>query len=172
MGIRSIGSHGIWSKSREASVVHQEDIWGRDKVSNVDMDDHFWFAFEAYSYSRLKGVFVIDWIVKTNVLYSRIKVQGSEVIPVPLFNVLDGKCSDDYVARVEPSASGGKKMAEYLLDVIDNPVAANLKIASAPTSSLITNRMWLAQLLISSSSHYGQLAWLVLGFRVPNIELF
>jgi hypothetical protein len=32
--------------------------------------------------------------------------------------------------------------------------------------------MWLAQLLISSSSHYGQLAWLVLGFRVPNIELF
>ena len=60
---------------------------------------------------------------------------------MPLFNVLDGKCSDDYVARVEPSASGGKKMAEYLLDVIDNPVAANLKIASAPTSSLITNRM-------------------------------
>ena len=60
---------------------------------------------------------------------------------MPLFNVLDGKCSDDYVARVEPSASGGEKMAEYLLDVIDNPVAANLKIASAPTSSLITNRM-------------------------------
>ena len=29
-------------------------------MSNVDMDDHFWFAFEAYSYSRLKGVFVID----------------------------------------------------------------------------------------------------------------
>ena len=27
--------------------------------------------------------------------------------------------SEDYVARVEPSAFGGKKMAEYLLDIID-----------------------------------------------------
>ena len=27
--------------------------------------------------------------------------------------------SEDYVARVEPSAIGGKKMAEYLLDIID-----------------------------------------------------
>ena len=43
------------------------------------------------------------------------------MIPVPLFHVLDGKNTEDYVARVEPSALGGKKMAEYLLDVIDNP---------------------------------------------------
>jgi hypothetical protein len=32
---------------------------------------------------------------------SRIKVLGSEVIPVPLFNALDGKHTIDYVARVE-----------------------------------------------------------------------
>jgi hypothetical protein len=51
---------------------------------------------------------------------SRIRVDGGNVpvIPVPLYAVLDGKNTDDYVARVEPSPSGGKKMAEYLLHVI------------------------------------------------------
>lgn len=53
---------------------------------------------------------------------SRIKIDGSEVIPVPLFHSLDGKNSQDYVARVEPSARGGKKMAEFLLDIIDNGI--------------------------------------------------
>jgi hypothetical protein len=42
---------------------------------------------------------------------------------VPLFNVLDGKNSRDYIARVEPSSQGGRKMAEYLLDTIDGPSA-------------------------------------------------
>ena len=49
---------------------------------------------------------------------SKIEIPGSKVIPVPLFNVLDGENSRDYVARVEPSSQGGRKMAEYLLDVI------------------------------------------------------
>lgn len=55
---------------------------------------------------------------------SRIQIPGCEVIPVPLFHVLDGKNSSDYVARVEPSASGGKKIAHYLLDIIDNTNAS------------------------------------------------
>ena len=38
---------------------------------------------------------------------------------MPLFNVLDGKTTDDYVARVEPSSQGGRKMAEFILDMID-----------------------------------------------------
>jgi hypothetical protein len=51
---------------------------------------------------------------------SKIQIQGNTtVIPVPLFDVLDGKTSDDYVSRVEPSSQGGKKMAEYLLDIIE-----------------------------------------------------
>ncbi|KAL3902427.1 MAG: hypothetical protein SGILL_010827 [Bacillariaceae sp.] len=49
---------------------------------------------------------------------SKIEIPGSQVVPVPLFNVLDGENSHDYVARVEPSSQGGRKMAEYLLDVI------------------------------------------------------
>jgi hypothetical protein len=55
---------------------------------------------------------------------SKIQIQGggntnTTVIPVPLFDVLDGKTSGDYVSRVEPSSQGGKKMAEYLLDIIE-----------------------------------------------------
>lgn len=50
---------------------------------------------------------------------SKIRISGTEVIPVPLFNALDGKTSEDYIARVEPSSQGGKKMAEYLLDIIE-----------------------------------------------------
>ena len=50
---------------------------------------------------------------------SRIRIPGTEVVPVPLFNVLDGKRSEQYVARVEPSAVGGRIMAEYILDLID-----------------------------------------------------
>mmetsp|Transcript_2834 Transcript_2834/g.4405 ORF Transcript_2834/g.4405 Transcript_2834/m.4405 type:complete len:132 (-) Transcript_2834:483-878(-) len=49
---------------------------------------------------------------------SSIRIPGSQVIPIPLFHPLDGTKSEDYVARVEPSASGGRKMAEYMLDVI------------------------------------------------------
>jgi hypothetical protein len=48
-----------------------------------------------------------------------IRIQGSQVIPVPLFQVMDGKASDDYVARVEPSTAGGRKMAEFLLALIE-----------------------------------------------------
>jgi hypothetical protein len=49
---------------------------------------------------------------------SQIRIDGVPVVPVPLYAVLDGTNTDDYVARVEPSPSGGKKMAEYLLHVI------------------------------------------------------
>ena len=38
------------------------------------------------------------------------------VVPVPLFAVLDGRDSSDYVARVEPSAQGGAKLARLLLE--------------------------------------------------------
>lgn len=74
-------------------------------------------------------------------LSSRIKIPGSEVIPVPLFNVLDGKTTSDYIARVEPSAVGGKKLAEYLLDVIDNPsITGSRASVTPPSSSLMTDR--------------------------------
>lgn len=49
---------------------------------------------------------------------SRIRVDGTEVVAFPLFEVLDGKTSKDYIERVEPSTSGGAKMAAALMDLI------------------------------------------------------
>ena len=48
----------------------------------------------------------------------RIRIPGVEVVPVPLFEVLDGQESADYVQRVEPSPRGGQKMAAALMDAI------------------------------------------------------
>jgi hypothetical protein len=59
-----------------------------------------------------------------------------------LFNVLDGKRSGDYIARVEPSAIGGRKMAEFLLDLIESPGGSSSteNHVNAPTSSLMADR--------------------------------
>lgn len=43
-----------------------------------------------------------------------IRIEGTEVIHCPLFEVMDGKNPEDYTERVEPSVKGGRKMAEYL----------------------------------------------------------
>eukprot|EP00804_Cyclotella_cryptica_P015462 CCRYP_008051-RA/>CCRYP_008051-RA protein AED:0.11 eAED:0.11 QI:843/1/1/1/1/0.8/5/188/146 len=68
---------------------------------------------------------------------SHIRISGTEVIPIPLFHSLDGTRSEDYVARVEPSASGGRKMAELLLDAIHNSAMESNVRTGAPTTSLI-----------------------------------
>jgi len=47
-----------------------------------------------------------------------IKIDGTEVIPFPLFQFLDGKDSRDYIARVEPSSFGGEKIARGLLEYL------------------------------------------------------
>lgn len=49
---------------------------------------------------------------------SKIRIPGVEVIPFPLFQALDGTDAADYLQRVEPSAQGGRKMAEALLPAI------------------------------------------------------
>jgi hypothetical protein len=87
---------------------------------------------------------------------TRIRIRGTRMVPVPLFHVLDGKTTSDYDERVEPSPSGGRKMAEYLLDVIEenyssvrgpspSPVAGHEALASAlsprgPTNDFIRDR--------------------------------
>ncbi|XP_014562604.1 hypothetical protein COCVIDRAFT_32507 [Bipolaris victoriae FI3] len=48
-----------------------------------------------------------------------IKVEGVEVLPCALFEVLDGKDAADYVERVEPSTEGGRKMAEEFVRVLE-----------------------------------------------------
>lgn len=63
----------------------------------------------------------------------RIQIDGTEVVPFPLYVVLDGagsgpfqlcgcagtgKNPTDYLQRVEPSPSGGRKMAAALMQAI------------------------------------------------------
>mmetsp|Transcript_57614 Transcript_57614/g.160517 ORF Transcript_57614/g.160517 Transcript_57614/m.160517 type:complete len:351 (-) Transcript_57614:89-1141(-) len=48
----------------------------------------------------------------------RIEIPGTEVVAFPLFEVLDGKTSSDYIQRVEPSPTGSAKMAAALMDAI------------------------------------------------------
>ena len=42
---------------------------------------------------------------------SAVVVEGTQVIPFPLYGALDPSSPEDYVQRVEPSAVGGRKMA-------------------------------------------------------------
>ena len=36
----------------------------------------------------------------------------------PMYSILDGKNSNEYVQRVEPSNIGGKKLAEEIIKII------------------------------------------------------
>ena len=42
----------------------------------------------------------------------QIRIDGTDVIPFPMYEILDGKHSEDYIARVEPSNLGGLKLAK------------------------------------------------------------
>jgi hypothetical protein len=44
-----------------------------------------------------------------------IKIEGLNIIPFPMFNYLNGKDTNDYVDRVEPSIQGGEKIANGLM---------------------------------------------------------
>jgi hypothetical protein len=69
----------------------------------------------------------LQLVIKT--LYEKISekcfhVDGVDVRPFALFDVLDGKDSSDYEQRVEPSVTGGHKMATALLDALPSNARA------------------------------------------------
>ncbi len=49
----------------------------------------------------------------------KIKINGTEIIPLKLYDVIDGTDEKDYENAVEPSIQGGKKMAEAFKNLID-----------------------------------------------------
>lgn len=49
---------------------------------------------------------------------SQMRIPGVDVVPLPLYEVLDGTCTEDYVQRVEPSVTGGQKMARAIASKI------------------------------------------------------
>lgn len=48
-----------------------------------------------------------------------LQIEGIEVFPCALYEVLDGKNAEDYTARVEPSSNGGKKMAMHFMKTLE-----------------------------------------------------
>jgi hypothetical protein len=54
---------------------------------------------------------------------ARIHVHGTTIVPVPLFEVMDGKVAADYCERVEPSPQGSVKNARLVLDRVQAAVA-------------------------------------------------
>ncbi len=61
-----------------------------------------------------------------------IQIKDTEMVYVPLYRILNGKNTDDYVARVEPSVVGGQKMAEYIYASLFPPVT--LSSSSSPST--------------------------------------
>jgi hypothetical protein len=58
-----------------------------------------------------------------------IKIPGSQVVAVPLFEALNGKDTADYSQRVEPSAKGGQKMGEFLVEKIAGSLSGSGEVA-------------------------------------------
>ncbi|KAF2736122.1 hypothetical protein EJ04DRAFT_511252 [Polyplosphaeria fusca] len=50
----------------------------------------------------------------------KIAIEGTIVIPCAVYECMDGKTVGDYVARVEPSIEGGRKMAEQFVGLLDD----------------------------------------------------
>ena len=48
----------------------------------------------------------------------RIRLNGVPVVALPLFEILDGSDTRDYVQRVEPSPTGGAKLAKAIVDAV------------------------------------------------------
>jgi hypothetical protein len=49
----------------------------------------------------------------------KIKLEGTEIVPCALHEVLSGKTPGDYTARVEPNEEGGRKMAVRFVELLD-----------------------------------------------------
>lgn len=74
------------------------------------------FALSAMSYNMNPERLQLAIRSVFRLAVSQVRIEGVEVVPVPLFEALDGTISEDYVERVEPSPAGGRKMAHLLVD--------------------------------------------------------
>lgn len=95
-------------------------IYYLDEVAGGSWADH---TLKALGYDANPGK--LQLIIRT--IFEAVKQRGfhipgvQEVVPFPLFRVLDGKTRADYVQRVEPSVAGGQKMAKAFLDELLQP---------------------------------------------------
>jgi hypothetical protein len=52
----------------------------------------------------------------------KIRIDGTQILPCALYEVLDGKDVDDYTARVEPSREGGRKIATKFVQLLEDVI--------------------------------------------------
>eukprot|EP00943_MAST-04B_sp_MAST-4B-sp1_P003319 g3319.t1 len=57
---------------------------------------------------------------------SKIEIDGTKVVAVPMFEILNGKNTQDYVARVEPSIQGGEKLGKAFVKYIEETCGGKL----------------------------------------------
>lgn len=95
--------------SKSSSATSQQSSWADTQLRMLGYDDH---PEVLQSAIRL----VYEHATK------QIRVEGTQVIPCALFEVLDGKRSGEYTARVEPNGEGGRKMAERFAEMLKGVV--------------------------------------------------
>jgi hypothetical protein len=120
------GSGGAVAAFRPPALVVVCMIYYLDEAPGGSWADHV-LARLGYDADPTKLKFIIKLLFETikakDFQAQRLNKKSSshadtQVLPFPLFEVLDGSDTNDYVQRVEPSVQGGRKIASALLDFI------------------------------------------------------
>jgi len=88
-------------------MIYNLDEHNGESWANVALCALCYCCFPGMLQARLRLIFELGT--------SRITVPGSKVVPIALADALDGRSSEDYHQRVEPSVAGGQKMARLVL---------------------------------------------------------
>jgi len=94
-------------------MVYNLDETNTDSWANVALCALCYSCFPSILQNRINLAFELG--------ISQIKVPGTVVVPIRLADAMDGKCTEDYHQRVEPSVQGGQKMARLILHRLGFP---------------------------------------------------
>ncbi len=104
----------LTSKTKPAKIIICTIYYPDEKMTNSWADKSL--GYIGYNKDPKKLQEVIKQIHKRGTC--KIKIPSTTVIPFPMYHVLDGKITTDYIHRVEPSESGGEKLAIELSKII------------------------------------------------------
>lgn len=114
-------------------------IYYPDEVSRGSWAD---CALSCLGYNTPGGAAKLQLLIRRifEMAVIEVTVPGSEVVGLPLFEALDGKDPRDYEQRVEPSARGGKKLADLILNYALNDATHSSSALSSTSTSTATHR--------------------------------
>ena len=82
------------------------------------------FPLKLLGYNRFPGQLQAAIKQMYELATKHVQIEGVKVAPCALFEVMDGKNEEDYTARVEPSAEGGRKIALKLKEIVESLITA------------------------------------------------